>query len=76
MLGTRLHLKFGTFLYWPEQLRNSLRSRMCLATAGSNTSYKQTAMRALLDHAVQEGVDWELEGIYRDGVRGWTGVGT
>ena len=27
-------------------------------------------MRALLDHAVQEGVDWELGGIYRDGVRG------
>jgi mannobiose 2-epimerase len=44
--------------------------RLALDTAGSNRDPYQAAMRALLDNAVQEGVDWELGGVYRDGVRG------
>jgi cellobiose epimerase len=37
--------------------------------AGAREPY-QPVLKALLDHAYQEGIDWEYGGIYRDGLRG------
>ncbi|MFN8482966.1 MAG: AGE family epimerase/isomerase [Anaerolineae bacterium] len=39
-----------------------------LQTAGADPAPYHPVMRRLLDHAVAHGVDWEMGGIYRDGV--------
>ncbi|MFN8474865.1 MAG: AGE family epimerase/isomerase [Anaerolineae bacterium] len=39
-----------------------------LQTAGADPTPYYPVMRRLLDHAVAHGVDWEMGGIYRDGV--------
>lgn len=49
-------------LYW-------LLQRALEVAAADMTPYL-TPLRRLLDHAVEQGVDWEFGGIYRDGVRG------
>jgi mannobiose 2-epimerase len=43
--------------------------RRALDTAGVATEPYRPAMRRLYDHAVAHGVDWEVGGIYRDGLR-------
>lgn len=44
--------------------------RLALDTAGAEKTPYQAIMRALLQHAADEGIDWENGGVYRDGLRG------
>jgi mannose/cellobiose epimerase-like protein (N-acyl-D-glucosamine 2-epimerase family) len=43
--------------------------RRALDTVGVPLDRVRPLLRRLLDHAVKHGVDWELGGIYRDGLR-------
>jgi mannobiose 2-epimerase len=40
---------------------------LALKTAGVDDLPYQSVMKRLLDHAVEQGIDWEFGGIYRDG---------
>ncbi len=43
-------------------------TNLAIQTGGFDPEPYKPVMKRLLDHAVQHGVDWELGGIYRDGV--------
>ena len=43
-------------------------TNLAVQTGGFSAETYQPVMKRLLDHAIQHGVDWELGGIYRDGI--------